>query len=225
MQRLHRRLHDRLERLLEVERLGDRLGDPRERLELHDAPLGARIELRVLDRLRNLRGDRDEQLDLGLGELARLASAHVERALQLVPGEDRHREDRLVLVLGKVGEELEARVEVGLRRDHDRRPLRGGRTRDPLSRPHPRRARHLLDAAPVCRAQHELVRALVVEVDEAGVGAESVRDVSRDELEHLLEVERGVDRGDRLGEQAEVPCGRLHSCIVAWSPRCRRIAA
>ena len=68
VQRLHRRLHDRLERLLEVERLGDRLGDPRERLELGDAPLRALVELRVLDRLRHLRRDRDEQLDLGVGE-------------------------------------------------------------------------------------------------------------------------------------------------------------
>src|SRR5262249_62039905 len=35
--RVHRRLDDRLQRLLEVERLGYRLRDPRERLELADA--------------------------------------------------------------------------------------------------------------------------------------------------------------------------------------------
>ena len=102
--RVHRRLHDRLERLLEVERLGDRLGDPRQRLELLDAPLRLRVELRVLDRLRDLRRDREQQVDLGLGELARLARADVERALELLAGEDRHGEDRLVLVLGQVGE-------------------------------------------------------------------------------------------------------------------------
>ena len=210
MQRLHRRLHDRLERLLEVERLGDRLGDLRERLELDDTPLRARVELRVLDRLGDLRGDRDEELDLGLGELARLARADVEGALELLPREDRHGEDRLVLVLGQVREELEARVEVGLRRDHDRRPLRGRDSGDALAGPHARRPRHLLDPAPVRRAQHELVRALVVEVDEAGVGAERVRDVPRDELEHLLEVERRVDRGDRVGQEPKMTCGRVH---------------
>jgi hypothetical protein len=57
---LHRRLHDRLERLLEVERLGHRLGDARQRLELRDAPLRLRVELRVLDRLRDLVRDCDE---------------------------------------------------------------------------------------------------------------------------------------------------------------------
>ena len=70
--RVHRRLHDRLQRLLEVERLRHRLGDPRQRLELLDPPLRLVVELRVLDRLRHLRGDRDEQVDLGARELARL---------------------------------------------------------------------------------------------------------------------------------------------------------
>ena len=57
------------------------------------------VELRVLDRLRDLRRDRDEELDLGVGERARLARADVERALERVAREDRDGEDRLVLVL------------------------------------------------------------------------------------------------------------------------------
>ena len=98
--RVHRRLHDRLQRLLEVERLGDRLGDLRERLELADPALRLRIELRMLDRLGDLGGDREQQVHLGRGELPRGARAHVERALELVAASDhRHREDRLVLVL------------------------------------------------------------------------------------------------------------------------------
>ena len=60
------------------------------------------------------------------------------------------------------------------------------------------------------RPQHELVGLLVVEVDEAGVGAERVGDLARDEREHLLEVERRVDGGDRLGQQAQVPGGLVH---------------
>ena len=59
--------HDRLQRLLQVERLRDRLGDPRQRLELVHAPLRPLVQARVLDRLRHLGGDRDEQLDLRLG--------------------------------------------------------------------------------------------------------------------------------------------------------------
>ena len=47
---LHRRLHDRLERLLEVERLRDRLGDLRQRLELRHAALRLRVELGVPER-------------------------------------------------------------------------------------------------------------------------------------------------------------------------------
>ena len=123
-ERVHRRLDDRLERLLEVERLGDRLGDPRQRLELVDAALGLLVELRVLDRLRDLRRDREQQVDLVVAEVARLPRADVERALEpLAAGEDRDGEDRLVLVLGQVREVLEARVEVRLRGDHHRRAL------------------------------------------------------------------------------------------------------
>ena len=50
--------------------------------------------------------------------------------------------------------------------------------------------RPLLDARAVRRAQDELVGALVVEVDEAGVGLERLGDLVRDQLEHLVEVER-----------------------------------
>ena len=64
------------------------------------------------------------------------------------------------------------------------------------------------------RPEDELVGPLVVEIDEAGVGAEGVRDLLGDEVEHLLEVERRVDGGGRLGEEAEVPLGRVHPAIV-----------
>ena len=102
LERLDRRLDDLAERLLEVERLGDGLRDPRERLELAHPPLRVLVELGVLDRPRDLRGDRHEELDLGVGEGTRLAGTHVERALERVTGENRHGEDRLVLVLAQV---------------------------------------------------------------------------------------------------------------------------
>ena len=214
VQRLHRRLHDRLERLLEVEGLRHGLRDARERLELGDTPLGTLVELRVLDRLRDLRRDRDKQVDLVVRERAGSARPDVERALELVgTRHDRNGEDRLVLVLGQVGELLEARIEVGLLGDHDRRALCSRDARDPLARPHPRRARELLDPCAMGRAQHEFVRPLVVEVDEAGVRPQRIGDLARDELEHLLEVERRVDRSDRLGEESKVPGGRIHGSL------------
>ena len=210
MQRLHRRAHDRLERLLEVERLGDRLGDARERLELDDAPLRRGVELRVLDRLRDLRGDGDEEVDLRVRERARRPRPHVERSLQLVPREDGDGEDRLVLVLREVRELLEPRIEVRALRDHHRCALGGRDAGDPFSRAHARRAGHLLDAAAVRGPQDELVGTLVVEVDEARIRRERVGHLARNELEHLLQVERRVDGGDRLGEKAEVAGRRVH---------------
>ena len=209
-----RRLHDRLERLLEVEGLGDGLGDARERLELVHAPLRLRVELGVRDRLRHLRGDRCEQVDLRLRPLARRPRPHVQRPLERVPRQDRHGEDRLVLVLAQVGELLEARVEVGVRGDRDRRPVGCRRARDPLTGPEARPPRHLLDPRAVRRPEHELVGALVVEVDEACVGAEGISHLGGDERQHLLEVERRVHRGDRLGEQAQVPRGGVHPPIL-----------
>jgi hypothetical protein len=82
--------HDRLERLLQVERLGNGLGDTRKRLELGNASLSLAVELGVLDRLRDLVGDRDEEFDLVLCELARRDRADVERAGKLLAGEDRN---------------------------------------------------------------------------------------------------------------------------------------
>ena len=64
---------------------------------------------------------------------------------------------------------------------------------------------------PCVAREHELVGALVVEVDEACVGAEGVRDFARDELEHLLQVERRVDRSDGLGEEAEMTGRRVQA--------------
>ena len=103
--------------------------------------------------------------------------------------------------------------------DHHRRALRGGRPGDPLPGAHARRARHLLDAAAVGRAQDELVGALVVEVHEARVRAERAGHLARDELEHLLQVEGGVDRRDRLRQEPQVTGRLVHPGIVAFEVR------
>ncbi len=217
--RLDGRLHDRLERLLQVERLRDRLRDAGERLELVHPPLRLRVQLRVLDRLRDLAGDRHQQVDLGLRERARLAGAHVERALELLAGEDRHGEDRGVVVLRQVRERLEARVEVRVGGDHDRLAVGRRSAGDPLAAAHPRRPRRALDARAVRRAQHELVGALVVEVDVGGVGLERRRDLVRDRLHHLLQVERGVDDLGRARQEREMPARHRRSRQVAEDER------
>ncbi len=210
VERGDRRLHDRLERLLEVERLGDRFGDRRERLELPHARLGGLVELRVLDRLRNLRRDCLEERLLAVGELPRLPRADVEGALELVLREDRDGEDRLVVLLAKVREPLEPGVEMGLRRDHHGL-ARGGRiARDPLADPHAGDVGVILDRRPVSRAEDELARPVVVEVHEARVGVERRGDLVRDELEHLLEVEARVHGLDRGREQAKVATEVVH---------------
>jgi hypothetical protein len=173
-----------------------------------------RVELRVLDRLRDLRRDRHEQLDLVVAEHARLLRAHVQRAGEPLPSEDRHGENGLVGLLVQVRKGLEALVEVRLGRDHDRRALESGRAGDSLARPHPGAPGHLLDVRAVRRPQHELVGALVVEVDEARVRLQRRRDLARDERENLLEVERRVDRRDRFGQQAEVSFTGVHHGIL-----------
>jgi hypothetical protein len=165
----------------------------------------------VLDRLRDLRRDGGHELDLVGGELPRRDRSHVERAGKALAGNDRHREDRLVLILRQVGEELEARVEMRLRRQHNRAELRSGRAGDAFPWAHARALRHLLDLRPVRGAQHELAAPLVVEVDEAGVRSEHVGDLARDEREHLLQVERRVDRRDRLGQQPQMAFSYVHS--------------
>ena len=171
------------------------------------------------DRLRDLVGDRLEQLDLVAAILARLARADVERALEhLAAHEDRHGQDRLVLVLLQVRELLEARVEMRRGRDHHGGALGGGAAGDALADAHARAVGHLVDARPVRRAQHELVRPRVVEVDEAGVGAKGVRDLLGHEMEHLFEVERRVDGGRRLGQKPQMPFRRVHAHNGAWHP-------
>ena len=167
------------------------------------------------DRLGDLVGDRLEQLDLVAAGTRAAPGANVQRALEhFAADEDRYGEDRLVLVLLQVRELLEARVEVRRGRDHHGRPLGRRAAGDALTGPHARPSRHLVDARPMRGPEDELVGPRVVERDEARVGTEGVRDLLGHEMEHLFEIERRVDGGCRLGEEAEVPLGRIHPAIV-----------
>ena len=221
--RLHRRLHDRLEGLLEVQRFGDRFRDLGQSFELDDPALSLCVELGMLDRLRHLRRDRGDEVDLVVCELPRCDRADVQGSGESLSRDDRHRKDRLVLVLRQIREELEARIEVRLCRDHDRRSFGRRGTGDPFAGTHPRALSHLLHARSMRRPEDELVAPFVVEVDEAGVGVEDVRNLARDKPEHLLQIERRVDRRDRLGQEAKVPLTDVHQVTqgaVLAAPRC-----
>ena len=169
-----------------------------------DAALRLRVELGVLDRLRDLACDRHQQVDLGLRERPRLARPDVESALELLAGEDRNREDRRVVVLGQVRERLEARVEMGVGGDHHGRAIGRGCARDALAPAHPRDLRRAVDARAVRGPQHELVRTLVVEVHVGRVRLERRRHLVGDGLHHLLQVERRIDDLGRAGEEGEM---------------------
>ncbi len=168
------------------------------------------VELRVLDRLRDLARDGHEQVDLVGPELARRLGADVEGALEPLLREDRDGEDRLVLLLAQVGKAFEPGIEMGRARDHHRRPSGRRRARDPLARAHLGHAGQLFHARPVRGPQDELVRGLVVEVDEARIGLERLGHLVRDQLEDLVEVERRVDGRDRLGQQPQMAGGAVH---------------
>ena len=80
-------------------------------LELADAPPHLLVEARVLDRAGDERGARDEEVDLGLGELARrLGVERDRRRSPRRPAEDRDREERLEPLLLELRDVLVARV-------------------------------------------------------------------------------------------------------------------
>ena len=176
-----------------------------QRLQLRHPRPRLLVQLRVLDGLPDLPCDRGQQRHLILAEGAGQPRAHVQRPLQAVARVHRHGQDRLVLVLGQVGEADEARVQVGRLGDHDRTALGRGRPGDALAQVHARPVAGVAEAPVVRGAQLEHVVRLVVQVDEAGVGLERGGDLGGDPLEHDVEVERGVDRRDRVGQQLEVP--------------------
>ena len=68
----------------------------------------------------------------------------------------------------------------------------------------------------------ELVRRLVVEVDETGVCLERLGHPRGDEIEELSKVEGRIDGRDRLGDEPQVPLGLVHGTVdgvSAWASR------
>ena len=208
---LHRRLDDRLERLLEVERLRDRLRDLRERLQLVDPPLRLRVELRVLDRLRDLRGDREQQVDLRLRRTRAARCVRTfERALELLARRIGTARIDSYSSSGRFGKCLKRGSRCAW--DGIITGARSAAAAPVIPSPGRIRGRRVISSTRVpCVARRtSSPGALVVEVDEAGVGVECLGHLARHEPEHLLEVERRVDGGDRLRQKPQVPLGGVH---------------
>ena len=96
-----------------VERLGgcDRLSQLGQALEIVHPAAHLLVELCVLDRSREQRRARDEELRLGLGEFARRLGVEQDRAERLaLPRQNRDRYERLEALLLELGHVLEARV-------------------------------------------------------------------------------------------------------------------
>ena len=194
-----------------VERLcaGDRLTELRQVLELPDPATGLLVEPGVLDRARHEGGARDEEVDLALGELTRCLGVERHGSDRgAVLGEDRHRDERLKLLLGELGDVLEAgigeRVLSNERRLAvlDRPP---GEALAPFERDVPDEVGIGLRGSP----HHEPPVAVLGQVDEAGRDVARVGQQPDDCREHLVELERGRNRRDDLGQETRLGCGRV----------------
>ena len=193
-----------------VERLGrgNRLGELGELLELAHALPRLVVELRVLDRTRDERRARDEEVHFRVGELARRDGVESDRADRLAAlAVERHRNERLKPLFLELGHVFHTRIVEGVLA-YERRLALGERP------PCKTLAALQLDAAREVRvrrgsgAQHEPLPVTIEEVDEAGVRSARVGEQANDPFEDLLEVERGPDRRDDLLEEAFVDCSR-----------------
>ena len=91
---------DGLQELVERLRARDRLRELGQLLELGDAQPRLLVEARVLDRARDERGRRDDEVDLVVRELARRLGVRGDRADRLAAAtDDRHGEERLEALL------------------------------------------------------------------------------------------------------------------------------
>ena len=213
------------QRLLKVERLCHGLRDAAKRLQLGDAALRTLVQARILNRLGNLAGNRLQELDLIVVILAGLDRAYIHGPRQaLTTIQDRHGEETLKAAFGQVGKLLEAGVEVRIRSDRHRLACLCCPARQTLADPHPRWPCRCLDMRAVHCLQNQLVRRVIVRIDEARIGSKGARHRNRDGVGDLCEVERAGDGRNRLREQAEVPYRARCRCIrrVCHAVSCRR---
>ncbi len=203
-----------------LQRLGRRSGlrELRQVLELAHPLAALVVEPRILDRAGHERGARDEELDLGVGELTRRDRVERERPDRIAAlAEHRDRDERLELLLLELGDVLDARVVEGVVADE--------RRLSPVERPpgEPLAAfEHDLPGEGRVRvgrgAEDELLVALE-QIDEARVDRARVGEEPDDPVEHFLEIQRRPDRRDDLVEEA--PLDRMCSLSRSDGPSLR----
>ena len=170
-----------------------------------------RADVRVVDRERRGVGEADDELELLLGELLEPGAVDVERPLQPTARDERHHDQRLGIGR-RVGDEPDARIELGPVREHRLAVLDR-----PAGDPHAERER--------------LVREHLLGVDSARVhGAERLVD-----LVGLVEVMssygirsltvRATRRAARRGSAPRAPRGRRPRDAGTTRPAGRRVAA
>ena len=148
-----------------------------------------------------LAGDGAQQADLVGGELAAAQRLHDQHAERRAPLEHGHAEERVVALLVRLGEELEARVHrrVGYR---DRLHGLDDEAGQALADQHAHAAdRAVLEAGG--RPQRERRRALVEQVDRARLGTHALGDHLDDAVERLLQVLGLADQGADVLEEAQ----------------------
>ena len=165
--------------------------------------LGHRVEPRVLDRHRPLRGQAREQAHLALGEGVRLEVGAAQHPEDLVADQDRRGREGPRGVgprhRRRVGPRVhEARIREPVAGPH-RPALRVGAPGHALARPEQERARevHRVVAAPL---EHEAAARGVPPVEAGRPASEGLDDPVRDEIDHLVQLERG---GELAGDFQE----------------------
>ncbi len=172
-----------------------------QRLQLGDPPPRIGVELRVLDRLRHLVGDRHEQVDLVLREnpVARPCGRSAPPQDARGPGSGRPGSTRTGP--RAVREPLEARIEVRLRRIMI--GVRSAAATPVIPSPRRSRGRRVISSTLVLASHAGRARRSVPRtVYEARLRSELFAHLARDERQDLLQVERRVDGRDRLREEA-----------------------
>ena len=188
-----------------VDRVGarDREAEARQLLEVaHRAP-GALVQARVLHRLRDEGGGVDQEGRVVGAEHPGCLGVQRDHADHLAAADDqRHRDERLVLLLLELREVADARVGQRVLGDEHRLAVLEHPARDPLARLH-------RDAAAQVRvlggggAQREAPAAVVDQEDVGRVRDDGVVHEPHDRREHAVDLERRVDRVDDLVQEAE----------------------
>ncbi len=173
-------------------------------LELAQRAPGVLVQPRVLDRLGDERGDVDQERGvLGREDARRLGVErdHADHAIALE--DERHRDERLVLLLLELREVLHPRIRQHVLVDEHRLAVLEHPPGDPLAGAH-RDATAEVGVALRRGAQHDPPAALLGEEDVRRVRDDRVVDEPDDRCEHRLDVERRGHGVDDLVEHREL---------------------